>query len=400
MYHKKKRHFGTPTTNSFSQLKSSQKMKRTQCCRPLPPPLSLLLMLVPMLLFLGIGRVLSFTTSSSRRVQNVPLVKLCGKSDDDDSKIDWDPKSRPKIAEKASYSDNWLLNFHLWDQNEKQLVTNSLTAWNEVIRDHQATIIEWQDSFQRNDLADFTPPMSNGMNCLMVGDDFDVVDDMNGNRRVKLPWEEEPEAQVTSLRVLEESVDDTLVVNSTGESDEVESAVPIDDDQVVITINSNDDDSEDEEQTVPGAIVPKKSTPGTNGQMIRTELVAPSSKAAPESSKGIRSLDANKQAAMYDCIVDQGLMDRILALDNSDQTVRELLEEAAVAIKDLGIYVLVTRELSMESRKILEDYGLKAGLEWQFELDGISDETQIVSVARRFCTGEMPKVGRLSRYQP
>ena len=61
--------------------------------------------------------------------------------------------------------------------------------------------------------------------------------------------------------------------------------------------------------------------------------------------------------------------------------------------------MLVTEELTQESRDMLEEYGLEAGLEWQFELDGISDG-QVVSVARRFCTGEMPKVGRLSRYQP
>ena len=85
-------------------------------------------------------------------------------------------------------------------------------TYNEImnlIRDQQATIIEWQDSFQRNDLADFTPPMSNGLNCLMVGDGFDVVNDNDGNKRLKLPWEEEPEAQITSLRVLPESVADT-----------------------------------------------------------------------------------------------------------------------------------------------------------------------------------------------
>jgi len=61
-------------------------------------------------------------------------------------------------------------------------------AWNEEIHSEQATIIEWQDSFQRNDLADFTPPMSNGLNCLMVGGDFDVYEDeTDGTRRLKLP---------------------------------------------------------------------------------------------------------------------------------------------------------------------------------------------------------------------
>ena len=386
-------------------------MKRTHRSSPL----------LLILLALGIDSVLSFSVTSCFKdcclhplwVPKNPLVELHGKNNDDDSKIDWNPKSRPKIAEKASYSDNWLLNFHLWDQSEKQLVTNSLTVWNEVIRDQQATIIEWQDSFQRNDLADFTPPMSNGLNCLMVGDDFDVVDGNDGNRRVKLPWEEEPEAQVTSLRVLEESVVDMDSVGKIAE--ENDGGVPIngtiknsendDDGEIIITVNSNDGNNEDEGLSVSGvleegAIVPEGLMCGTNGKMVRTQLVSPASTTVTESSSAIRSQDAKKQAAVYDCIIDQGLMGRILALENSHETVRELLEEAAVAIKDLGIYVLVTKELTVESRRILEDYGLQAGLEWQFELDGISDETQVVSVARRFCTGEMPKVGRLSRYQP
>merc|ERR1712238_517868 len=51
-----------------------------------------------------------------------------------------------------------------------------------------------------------------------------------------------------------------------------------------------------------------------------------------------------------------------------------LLEEAAVAIKEFGIYVLVTKELTVDSRKTLEQFGVKVGLEWQFELDGISDD--------------------------
>ena len=372
---------------------SSSKMKRTH--RPSP--------LLLIILVFGSDRVLSFSVLDCfycPRTSLIPknrLVGLCGKNDDDDdSKIDWNPESRPKIAEKASYSDNWLMNFHLWDQSEKQLVTNSLTAWNEVIRDQQATIIEWQDSFQRNDLADFTPPMSNGLNCLMVGDGFDVVNDSDGNKRLKLPWEEEPEAQITSLRVLPESVIDTRDSVEEITDKNSESTVPIDgeDDQVIITIDSDNDDE------VVSLAKSGRSMSGTNGAMIRTELVAPDSATASSSSSAIRSMDANRQAAAYDCIVDQGLMDRILALENSHETIRDLLEEAAIAVADLGIYVLITKELTEDSRKILQDYGLKAGLEWQFELDGISDDTQVVSVARRFCTGEMPKVGRLSRYQP
>eukprot|EP00536_Pseudo-nitzschia_multiseries_P003202 jgi/Psemu1/301820/fgenesh1_kg.47_\ len=146
--------------------------------------------------------------------------------------------------------------------------------------------------------------------------------------------------------------------------------------------------------------------------VLRTELVSQPTDTTAENQNGssdtaIRPKDPNKPAATYDCIVDQGLMDRVLAIDNNnnnlmEKTVCELLGEAAVAMKEFGIYVLVTKTkvLTDDARRLLEQYGLESGFEWEFELDGISDERQVVSVARRFNTGEMPKVGRLSRYQP
>mmetsp|Transcript_17969 Transcript_17969/g.41231 ORF Transcript_17969/g.41231 Transcript_17969/m.41231 type:complete len:302 (-) Transcript_17969:75-980(-) len=294
-------------------------------------------------------------------------------------------------------------------------------AWNEEIHSEQATIIEWQDSFQRNDLADFTPPMSNGLNCLMVGGDFDVYEDeTDGTRRLKLPWEDIPEAQITSLRVLEESIATSVMVVDDDENDdenesESESTGGEIDEDTIITIDAiNDGDDASGRKDVSLSTVPAKKVGQTNGELVvRTELVslATATTAYDQNNQNksrktaIRSKDPNKPAATYDCIVDQGLMDRVLALDNNnnnlkEKTVRELLEEASVAMKEFGIYVLVTKTLTEDSRRLLEQYGLESGFEWQFELDGISDETQVVSVARRFNTGEMPKVGRLSRYQP
>lgn len=348
---------------------------------------------------------------SSLDPANPRSVELRAGNDDDGGggKIDWNPRSNPKISQLPSYSDDWLLNFHNWDQSEKQLVTNSLANWNEEIRNEQATIIEWQDSFQRNDLADFTPPMSDGLNCLMVGEDFGVVDDDGGedggSYRVKLPWEEESGAQITTLRVLEESAVETTTPE---EEDTVTGAIEKRSTPPALPEGKNCENTEKSDEPAP--IVPmtpasEPSPDGTDGSMVRTELVPRRSSASTTTTTtlpggAIRVQDSSKQAAAYDCIVDQGLLDRILPLENGRETVRELLEEAAVAIKDLGIYVLVTKEMTEESREMLSEYGLKAGLEWQFELDGISDDTQVVSVARRFCTGEMPKVGRLSRFQP
>ena len=110
---------------------------------------------------------------------------------------------------------------------------------------------------------------------------------------------------------------------------------------------------------------------------------------------------ANAQAAVYDCILDQGLMEAVLALNN-EEALHDLTMEAATAIREHGIYVLVTTHpLTTQQKDWLVDIGVEAGLEWEMDLDGISDPNvnQVVSVARRFNTGAMPKVGRLSRYQ-
>jgi hypothetical protein len=116
----------------------------------------------------------------------------------------------------------------------------------------------------------------------------------------------------------------------------------------------------------------------------------------PSESQKIR-VNGGKDAAVYDCIVDQGLMRAVL---DHEEIVRELLLEAAVALREHGIYVLVTKTLSAETKALLEQHSIEAGFEWNFELDGISDDASQVSVARRFNTGKMPKIGKLSRFQP
>jgi len=215
-----------------------------------------------------------------------------------------------------------------------QLVTNSLTVWNKEQEREQVRIIEWQDSFQRNGLADFTPPMSSGLNCLMVGGEE------LGGENIKLPWEDEAEADVTPLRVLEPEMEN--------------------------------------EQGITPENVPEMTVP-----LVRTERVhAPESYSPSDSSTTIRVVDPTKTAGQYDCIVDQGLMDAVIAL-NSPSSIQELLSEAAFAIQEHGIYVLVTSsKLSDETRQTLQECTDLVGFEWEFELDGISNDSQVVSVAR------------------
>lgn len=257
---------------------------------------------------------------------------------------------------EASYSDNWLLNFHNQVQSDRILTTNSLAVWNEQLEQEQAQIRDWQDAFQRNNLADFTPPMTAaGMNCLLIGDN--LGEPRNPNQRnhfqTKLPWEDEPEADITSLQVIRPDAND---------------------------------DTQESPSMIQTSLVSLPSTTLSN--------TSPNCHSSSDSSS---SLQIPKVAAVYDCIVDQGLLGSVL--DDPSQ-VRSLLLEAATALREHGIYVLSTSHFQPRHRTLLEELTHDCGLEWEFELDGISDETQQVSVARRFNAGAMPSVGKLSRYHP
>jgi hypothetical protein len=255
------------------------------------------------------------------------------------------------LGRTPSYSDDWLLDMHNAVQGTKQLITNAVTPYNEKLEEEatEASILEWQEAFQLNGLADFTPPMTAvGMNCLMVGADIDAPNPNQRNHfQTKLPWEEEAGADITNLMVV------------------------------------LDEDGSSSTKSHASGIIP-----------IHTKLVPRAATAAAELSS---CLTVRKEAAVYDCIVDQGLLGSVL--DQPEQ-VKQLLREAAIALREYGIYVLTTHDLTKQHQTLLESLTNDCGLEWQFELAGVSDDCTQVSVARRFNTGAMPKVGRLSRYQP
>jgi hypothetical protein len=212
-----------------------------------------------------------------------------------------------------------LLGFHNKAQDEKQLITNSLAPWNEEQRREQENILEWQESFQRNGFADFTPPMSAGLNCLMVGNDIDTSYQQQQQQSYsletemifapnKLPWEEVAEANITSLRIISSSENLELGGDLT------------------------------------------KSIANTT--FIDTVLVSmpPETKTVTEQSTSTKLRVGGKKAAVYDCIVDNGLMRSVLG---NEETVKELLSEAAIALREHGIYVLLTPSLSKETRILL-----------------------------------------------
>jgi hypothetical protein len=104
----------------------------------------------------------------------------------------------------------------------------------------------------------------------------------------------------------------------------------------------------------------------------------------------------------YDCILDRGLMNAILSsippshdtsLVGALSELHALMHEASRAIREHGIYVVVTDHVLPEhAKEYLTAIGDKVGMMWNFDLDGISsDEKGIsVSVARKYFTGELP----------
>jgi hypothetical protein len=353
------------------------------------------------------------------------LLNVRSGDDDDDSDSDTDKDKSDDGKEEGrdissssssswlskggtpSYSDNFLLDFHNQAQTEKQSTTNSLKLYNSLLQQEQAQISEWKDSFDRNGFADFTPPMTDGLNCLMVGDgvfstantkttssnnnDDDRCSSSEMTRNtaptagiMKLPWEEERGAHITAMEVVRVDPNSDLQSVTTASRSlptSSSSSSEITFDTRPITTNgdgpqSNDDDNDE-----------------------------------PLNSRRMMVSDPNRPASVYDCIVDQGLMDSVLSVaatttpyhegtpcTSNTEALEELIFEAATAIREHGIYVLVTSKsnLSQDVRKLLDELGRDVGLEWMFELDGISDDDRVVSVARRYCTGAMPPVGKLA----
>eukprot|EP00980_Cylindrotheca_fusiformis_P000252 scaffold54_cov110-Cylindrotheca_fusiformis.AAC.10 len=298
----------------------------------------------------------------------------------------------------GSYSDGFLMKFHNQAQDEKQGETNALAQWNEQLeQEQQRSVKEWQDSFQRNGFADFTPPMSLGLNCLMIGGEDDDDDDDD----TKLPWEDDAEASVTTMRMTAAESQSIQFQDSGSSSSSSTNAMV----QVGMG-NANDDDD------------------GRRSSITKSKTGS-SMPFSNNNKKKNMGLSVNpKMAAAYDCIVDRGLLNGIIELNdhgdnNNDAVVQELLWDAATALREHGIYVFVSnKSLLPETKSLLEECGEMAGLEWEFELDGISSSsssssvvnahhaeqqqsstTEVVSVARRFCNGAMPNVGRLSRFQ-
>lgn len=272
----------------------------------------------------------------------------------DDTELQYS-KNGDGAIEKA-YNEYALSNFHMMTQAQK-------------IRDYSAmyTFVDtkslWNsashDSFVRNGLADFVPPMTGELNVLVIGG---------------------------------QSVDQPLIDNDTYALDgEVDANAMPDPGSVQASV-----------ENIEGILMsPKMDNDRSSQQMQKDSSCSFLASIFDHEINfiGSDSKDSALEFITYDCIMDEGLIAHLVrsTTDNTNissknkQDVARLLFQATKRIREMGFFVANTSPMTSETKEYLEMLGEMLGLQWEFDLDGISDENLSVSVARKF--GTCPDIG-------
>lgn len=189
---------------------------------------------------------------------------------------------------------------------------------------------EWHDSFVRNGLIDFVPPLSSQLNCLLVDGEISNGVPLKAARNID---ENDP-------------LKNAPLIASTTQSHNKED---------LVLLHQVFDKLEQYEYT-----------PSDNSDL--------------------------------DCILDRGLLDQLVTSnDGTDKDVGLLLLEATRHLREHGVYIVVTRhQLSNDVKEYLDQVGALLGMQWRFDLDGISNNDVTVSFARKYFRGELPTVGKLA----
>jgi hypothetical protein len=270
----------------------------------------------------------------------------------DDTELQYS-KNGDGAIEKA-YNENALFNFHMMTQAQKirdysamDTFVDTKSLWNSA----------WHDSFVRNGLADFVPPMTGELNVLVIGDqsaDQPLID--------------------SDTYALDGDVD----TNATPDPGSVQTSV----------------------ENVDGSLTSTKMDTDRSLQQIQKDSSC--SFLASIFDKEINGSNSKENAlefTTYDCIMDEGLIadlvrsttDNNYVSSKNKQDVARLLFQATKRIREMGIFVANTSPMTSETKEYLEMLGEMLGLQWEFDLDGISDENLSVSVARKL--GTCPDIG-------
>lgn len=263
-------------------------------------------------------------------------------------------KSSDGGAIKKAYNDNALFNFHMMTQAQK---IRDYSAMDTFVDTQSLWNLAWHDSFVRNGLSDFVPPMTGELNVLVVGGQNQQL--INGETNVLA-----------------------------GDEDKIDIS------------NNNLDSNVSEGGTNASKVEALKYQPSL--QHVQRDSSCSFLASIFDENSDIKSSSRESNTAlefvMYDCIMDEGLIADLVRTstdtgisNKNKQDVARLLLEATKRIREMGIYVANTQPMSTETKEYLEMLGEMLGLQWEFDLDGLSDEKTSVNVARKF--GTCPTIG-------
>jgi hypothetical protein len=264
-------------------------------------------------------------------------------------------KSSDGGAIKKAYNDNALFNFHMMTQAQK---IRDYSAMDTFVDTQSLWNLAWHDSFVRNGLSDFVPPMTGELNVLVVGGQNQQL--INGETNVLA-----------------------------GDEDKIDIS------------NNNLDSNVSEGGTNASKVEALKYQPSSLQHVQRDSSCSFLASIFDENSdikSSSRESNTALESVMYDCIMDEGLIADLVRTstdtgisNKNKQDVARLLLEATKRIREIGIYVANTQPMSTETKEYLEMLGEMLGLQWEFDLDGLSDEKTSVNVARKF--GTCPTIG-------
>jgi len=263
-------------------------------------------------------------------------------------------KNSASGAIKKAYNDNALFNFHMMTQAQK---IRDYSAMDTFVNTQSLWNLAWHDSFVRNGLSDFVPPMTGELKVLVVG----------GHN---------PKLVHGEVNALQEDVD-----NQIGSSASIARRGNRGEEQISQTMTKDSSELK--------YLYQKDSSCSFLTSIFINEV---------DDVKSDESSSDALEFSTYDCIMDEGLIADLVMTksDNGNsnknmQDIARLMFEATKRIREMGIYVANTQPMSSETKQYLQQLGDFLGLQWEFDLDGISDENLSVSVARKF--GSCPEIG-------
>ena len=263
-----------------------------------------------------------------------------------------DKTNNGKLSKKA-YNDDALFQFHMMTQRQK---IRDYSAMDSYINTESLWNLAWHDSFVRNGLMDFVPPLTDSLNVMVVGSKY-----------------QGPSASGEIEGMRDEKSSTLVEINKVELETDTDSAFTA---KVALDESSYVERPQDSSCSFLAAVFDDSSN--QNEKSSSTEL----------------------QFNSYDCIMDKGVMaDLCTSIDDDDSSnnyknkkdMARLLYEATRRIRECGIYVANTPPMSSETKEYLNKLGEYLGLQWEFDLDGISDDQLSVSVARKF--GSCPTIG-------